>query len=1438
MSSSGVRLTHDAYLVGWISALPLEMAAAIAMLDASHAPLPQPKGDHNTYHLGEIGDHNIVIACLPTGIYGLTSAAVVAQQMLSTFPSIDIGLMVGIGGGVPSASADVRLGDVIVSKPTGLFPGVIQYDYGKTVTDGSFHRTASLNNPPERLLTAISDLQAKHKMGDNNIALHLSAAAKVHPSMQASFVYPGEAEDILFESSYVHEANRPSCTACDKTRTVARSPRNSNVPTIYYGLIASANQVMKDALTRDRLGEELAILCFEMEAAGLMNHFPCLAIRGICDYSDSHKNNQWQDYAAGTAAAYARELLQSSVPSTATLPKRDDIIRIRSKIPISKSVFFGREAELEHLRRAFDTTLPARQFAVIWGLSGYGKTQLAIEYLASRDGDYESILWIDSSSRHMADESFEQVSLRLGPPTIPQQSGAERVNEWLERDANRSWIIVFDGVESLDDFDNIQTFDIRNYFPSCKHGHLLLVTTSPDLHLRLAFPGFQVQGVDDNTGANILLRCAGTRSPDSASLEVAMTISRKLGGMPLAIEQAGSYLSYGLTSMSDYKKNFQVRFMDRTLKTPMRKYVGSYEKGRTLWTTFDMHYEALKRKSPDSARMLRLIAFLGRGLIPFATVVLQHDDQGSIFQATATQSQPGDRSTPLTSWLVGLRAEPMALAAMVEELGSSGFVRFHRKEGDSIIESLILHDLARSFLQSKVSSDETVDMVTTSFWLNGRQLYDGTQTPQEDLIRRHMGRLLVVLETFLSQVPDAMLQPPDGQYFRLCASVAPLYARICRYSGRLDTAAKLWTIVLQHRALYDEECMCGPDQHYGDLMEAAEVDSKLGNIADAIDKYSAVMSFFESSNRGDEEMCIKVAGLLRESRERLQRRGCDLGRAIAAVSAPKNIRRDTGGEGDQGVDWQSQKNPEHVGNEEEQELLAAYERYRQYGSRAAFTSIQRLCSFYHHRNCPKKEARYREVIWNYAKEEYGEEDVVTMTAFKTLCDRYYTAGHLGNKIVSDSRFALAWAKAFGSGTLVDLFSSESAPAVLDSLALGELDTIVKLVTCGEMDTAICWASLQSTTTRAGFMQYLTNHDDFDHGPLLLKVAQRPWSRTAIKILLKLNPSVNQFFDADNNSALLCAVRAGNTAGVSILLSHGADVNHKNFSGDTAIHLAAAIAGSPRIIAMLLTYKVSISQPNGQGRTPLHVAVTAGKERAVRTLLEARSKVLETDQGGKTALHLAVREEAHLGISLVEVLLQYGASVTQQDNNGRTAFHSAAAHHHNCNRIGAHANIMLLLIEYHQRHMRVSPGSLSGMAEVLNMKDCTGQTAVQVASKVGNRAVYNILVYAGAEPEMHSPRWPRPRSTKLQEIRQKYNFTWWDRERNRQMLCLDGEFDTLLSLSPGNDGASSDQSHQQPGHQGGLGPATTEENERKMATPNQLAGGDVGDTGGNCLTHSE
>jgi len=95
---------------------------------------------------------------------------------------------------------------------------------------------------------------------------------------------------------------------------------------IHYGLIASGNQLMKHGKTREKLRKELDVLCFEMEAAGLMNIFHCIVIRGISDYSDSHKNDIWHQYAAATAGSYAKELLLALSPiDTAELETETDM---------------------------------------------------------------------------------------------------------------------------------------------------------------------------------------------------------------------------------------------------------------------------------------------------------------------------------------------------------------------------------------------------------------------------------------------------------------------------------------------------------------------------------------------------------------------------------------------------------------------------------------------------------------------------------------------------------------------------------------------------------------------------------------------------------------------------------------------------------------------------------------------------------------------------------------------------------------------------------------------------------------------------------------------------------------------------------------------------------------------------------------------------------
>ncbi|KAL5335586.1 pfs domain-containing protein [Aspergillus crustosus] len=296
------------YTVACICPLGVECAAVEAMLDEIHDPLPTGR-DRNAYTFGRLGPHNIIVAVMPET--GNNTAATTATQLLNDFPSFRFGLLVGIGGGVPGSKEsgnDVRLGDVVVSHATGTFGGVVQYDLGKKLFNGSFQRTGHLNKPPEVLSASAKRLQASHYRSPSKMTSYLAEMTGRFPKMQELFQHPGLDQDELFCSDYAHQGGS-SCEECDREQTVPRPPRRDIDPRIHYGTIGSANMVLKDAVTRDQLKRDTGALCVEMEAAGLMDTFPCLVIRGICDYADSHKNKQWQPYAAATAAAYMKELL-------------------------------------------------------------------------------------------------------------------------------------------------------------------------------------------------------------------------------------------------------------------------------------------------------------------------------------------------------------------------------------------------------------------------------------------------------------------------------------------------------------------------------------------------------------------------------------------------------------------------------------------------------------------------------------------------------------------------------------------------------------------------------------------------------------------------------------------------------------------------------------------------------------------------------------------------------------------------------------------------------------------------------------------------------------------------------------------------------------------------------------------------------------------------
>lgn len=299
-------MTVDDYTIGIICALPIELRAVRSIFDSYQEGVFVSSTDTNAYAFGRMGQHNIVGVCLPQGDYGLNSAADVASNLKRTFRFMQSCLLVGIGGGAPSTRNDIRLGDVVVSKPVGSNVGVLQYDMVKTLENGQIELNGHLQPPPRFLRSVTSLMLSDPRLSKSPLAEYLLQIKEA----DEEYGHPGEGKDNLYYPHYSHvKDENDTCDKCDVSQIQQRSKRSTNQPHIHYGLIASGNQVMKDAKTRDDLARRHQVLCFEMEAAGVMKVVPSLIIRGICDYSDSHKSKEWQNYAAATAAAFAKHLL-------------------------------------------------------------------------------------------------------------------------------------------------------------------------------------------------------------------------------------------------------------------------------------------------------------------------------------------------------------------------------------------------------------------------------------------------------------------------------------------------------------------------------------------------------------------------------------------------------------------------------------------------------------------------------------------------------------------------------------------------------------------------------------------------------------------------------------------------------------------------------------------------------------------------------------------------------------------------------------------------------------------------------------------------------------------------------------------------------------------------------------------------------------------------
>ncbi|KAH7025134.1 uncharacterized protein B0I36DRAFT_434623 [Microdochium trichocladiopsis] len=596
--------------------------------DTNKQPYDKASGDPNAYSTGTMGRHNVVLVHMPG--MGKTSASMAAAYCKTSFPNIRLALIVGVCGAVPfygpgDARTEIVLGDVVVSS------GVVQHDLGRRYPD-RFERKDTLLDSLARPTLEIRSMLAKLQgLRDQQVFQakleHYLALLQKQPILAAQ--YPGKEHDRLFEPTYHHLDRDKTCIQCgcdgpllSRNRLALENNDSSCRPRVHFGLIASGDTVLKSGEERDRIAREEGIIGFEMEGAGVWDIFPCLVIKGACDYADSHKSKAWQHYAAAIAAACAKAFLDSWVPRSAAAPAAAPALATRSAcvvcLPLMRNKnFTGRTAVLEEIRTKLFDQEECRRLAIV-GLGGVGKTQIALQFahwMQQNKPEYH-ICWLPVSSIGAFDQAYLDFGARLGVTIDAKlEEPKETIRNYLCSESAGKWLLI---VDNADDAGLVLgSSGIEDYLPESEHGLLLFTTRSWGVGCEMA--GSDVIKLDEMEPheARDLLAKSLIRKP-TTNEDATDKLLQQLTFLPLAITQATAYLNRNQVSIKQYLHllNSADQNMVELMSREFRDSTRYRHSNNAVATTWLVSFEQIQKYSKAAAGLLAFISCVEPKSIP------------------------------------------------------------------------------------------------------------------------------------------------------------------------------------------------------------------------------------------------------------------------------------------------------------------------------------------------------------------------------------------------------------------------------------------------------------------------------------------------------------------------------------------------------------------------------------------------------------------------------------------------------------------------------------------------------------------------------------------------------------------------------------------------------------------------------------------------------
>jgi nucleoside phosphorylase/tetratricopeptide (TPR) repeat protein len=591
---------------------------------------------------------------------GKVNAAGAVASMRSSYTALRLVLLAGICGGVPyNRQKEILLGDVVISKT------VIQYDFGRQYPDkfvlkDTVEVNLSKHDKNIRNFLAIFNTDGGRDELQKKTAHFLKQLQAKAGHHAGKYIYPGGAEDKLFERSYRHKHRiSPTCICrdchgrfdpvcdkaldsscgdlgCDERYLVARKrlveqdqQANTQEPAIHIGAVASGDTVMKSGEDRDRIAEKEGIIAFEMEGAGIWEEVPSIVVKGVCDYADCHKNKRWQDFAAATAAAASKAILERYIQVDRSCGRFAEVPSpIHFLVPFGRNQsFVGRKTILSKLQGRIwpDTNKDDCQRTTVEGLGGVGKTQIALEavYLVHNEHPDCSVFWVPAVDATSFENAYREIGKQMKLEGIDEEKADVKrlVKTALEKQSNGNWLLVVDNADDV----ALLFGDARlsDYLPFSRKGSILFTTRNHKVAVQLESNIVEVAEMDDGEALDMLQ--TGLEESQTSDVKSTKRLLDLLANLPLAIRQASAYMAENQLLTSEYlqlcesKREDMIDLLSRDFDDRHR-YKETRNPVATTWLVSFSHVSQRDRLAAEYLKFMSLMAEkdIPKSLLPTA----------------------------------------------------------------------------------------------------------------------------------------------------------------------------------------------------------------------------------------------------------------------------------------------------------------------------------------------------------------------------------------------------------------------------------------------------------------------------------------------------------------------------------------------------------------------------------------------------------------------------------------------------------------------------------------------------------------------------------------------------------------------------------------------------------------------------------------------------